>query len=41
MRTAELPAPEPQALAARYDALLFVAHTTRARPLPVDFTRLP
>lgn len=31
----------PQVLAERYDALLFVAHTTRARPLPVDFTRLP
>lgn len=31
----------PQILAARYDALLFVAHTTRARGMAVDFTRLP
>lgn len=30
-----------QSLAARYDALLFVARTTRARQLPVDFTRFP
>ncbi|MCC6242962.1 MAG: erythromycin esterase family protein [Gemmatimonadaceae bacterium] len=31
----------PQILAERYDALLFVAHTTRARGMAVDFTRLP
>lgn len=31
----------PQVLTERYDALLFVAHTTRARPLPIDFSRLP
>lgn len=30
-----------QVLSERYDALLFVAHTTRARPLPIDFTILP
>lgn len=32
---------DPQTLPERYDALLFVAHTTRARPLAVDYTRLP
>ncbi len=32
---------EPQILAERYDALLFVAHTTRARGMAVDFTKLP
>lgn len=31
----------PQVLADRYDALLFVAHTTRARQLPIDFSRMP
>ena len=32
---------EPMALADAYDALLFAAHTTRARPLPVDLERSP
>ncbi|MBK8229577.1 MAG: erythromycin esterase family protein [Candidatus Eisenbacteria bacterium] len=31
----------PQVLTERFDALLFVAHSTRARPLPIDFSRLP
>lgn len=30
-----------QTLAERFDALLFVAETTRARPLPIDLTRMP
>jgi hypothetical protein len=31
----------PQVLPERFDALLFVAHTTHARPLPIDASRMP
>lgn len=37
----DAPLVTPQVLAERFDALLFVAHTTRSRQLAVDFTRLP